>query len=68
MFPDHRNPTFTTAIAGTSQLLSVNPGVDTSVLLSPTRPAQLPEVGGETRLGSEIPEVGVMAAAAVAQQ
>lgn len=54
-----------TAIAGTSQLLSVNPGVDTPVDLLPLRLAQVPEVRGEPRLGSEIPEAGMMAAAAV---
>lgn len=47
-----------TAIAGTSQLLSVNAGLDTAIHLSPLRLAQVPEVGGETRLGSEIPEAG----------
>lgn len=57
-----------TAIAGTSQLLSVNAGLDTAIHLSPLRLAQVPEVGGETRLGSEIPEAGVMAAAAVAKR
>ena len=57
-----------TAIAGTSQLLSGNPGVDTPIHLSPLRLAQVPEVGGETRLGSEIPDAGMMAAAAVAKQ
>lgn len=53
------------ATAGTSQLLSVNPGVDTPVDVVATEAG---EVGGETRLGSEIPEAGVMAAAAVAKQ